>query len=83
MDKYEARLAAETASICEVDGIRYYAIGVQYMRTSRNRMQHSIILHDLRANSVTSAKMEDTTVVRWNFPPDLVAQTLEKYRSGG
>lgn len=83
MDKHEARLAAETASICEVYGIMYYAEGVQYSRTSRNRMQYSIILHDLRANSITIARIDDVTVVRWNFPPDLVAQTLEKYRSGG
>lgn len=83
MDKHEARLAAETASICEVDGIRYYAVGIQYARNARGLMQCSMILHDLRANSITIAKIDDVTVVRWNFPPDLVAQTLEKYRAGG
>lgn len=82
MDKHEARLAVDFNALCESGGVRYYAYGTQYSKDARGHAKDSIILHDLRANSITQAEIKSVSIVNWNAPPELVERKLAEYRAG-
>lgn len=81
IDCHEAKLAVQTASICEHRGIRYYATGMEYSKKGQHGIPTwGIVLHDLRANSVIHAPFEEVGIVRWNLPEELVREILKKSR---
>ena len=80
MDKYEAKLAVDLNAICVSGGIRYYAYGMEYINPIDKPAYESIILHDLRANSITHADRERTTVEDWKAPPEDVEKRLALLR---
>lgn len=58
MDKAEAILAVELNAICENGGIKYYAYGNERIKELEKPAREFIILHDLKANSITRAEIE-------------------------
>ena len=80
MDKYEAKLAVDLNAICVSGGIRYYAYGMEYINPIDKPAYESIILHNLRANSITHADRERTTVEEWKAPPEYVEKRLALLR---
>ena len=81
MDKAEAILAVELNAICENGGIKYYAYGNERIKELGKPAREFIILHDLKANSITRAEIEKTAVVDWKAPAAYVETRLERIRA--
>ena len=81
MDKAEAILAVELNAICENGGIKYYAYGNERIKELEKPAREFIILHDLKANSITHAEIEKTAVVDWKAPAAYVEARLERIRA--
>lgn len=78
MTKNEAFLAVQFNSICESGGISYYAYGLEHIHEPGKKPREAIILHDLKANSITHAEYSKTAVIDWKAPEWLVKERLEK-----
>ena len=81
MDKAEAILAVELNAICENGGIKYYAYGNERIKELEKPAREFIILHDLKANSITRAEITKTAVVDWKAPAAYVEARLERIRA--
>ena len=81
MDKAEAILAVELNAICESGAIKYYAYGNERIKELGKPPREFIILHDLKANSITRAEIEKTAVVDWKAPAAYVKTRLERIRA--
>lgn len=78
MTENEARLAVSLHSICESEGVKYYACGILHMNMPGEPVRNSIILHDMRANSTTQCDYERVSVADWRAPDYFVAHRLEE-----
>ena len=78
MTRSEAILAVRFNSICESNGIRYYAYGLEYIHEPDKKHRESIILHDLNTSSITHAEYRQVSVVDWKAPDWLVESQLKK-----
>ena len=82
MDRHEAELAVVSAALCEYRGVIYYAYSVVYTKNPRGRPMWSVVLHERRANTTIQVPLDQTRVVNWNLPEDLVARRLAAMRGG-
>lgn len=81
MDIHEARIAVQFSAICKNRGILYYAIGLAYTKNPRGIPMWSIILKDRYVNSTTQAPLDQTDVVQWNAPSELIERKLAESRA--
>lgn len=80
MDKAEAILAVDLNAICESGNVQYYAYGNERIKEPGKSARESIILHDLKTNSITHAEIERTVVVDWKAPEWIVNLRLKRIR---
>lgn len=81
MDKAEAILAVELNAICVSGGVRYYACGNERTKMPGKPPRESIILHDMKENSITHAELETTSVLDWKASPLFVETRLRQIRA--
>ena len=83
MDIHEAHVAVKFSAICKNRGILYYAHGITYTKNPRGIPMWSIILKDRYVNSNTQAALDQTEIVQWNAPMELIERMIAESRAKG
>lgn len=63
MKREELKRAINNNTLCEYDGIKYYVYGASVTHKKGGAVNERVILHDLKANSITDAEYEKVTLL--------------------
>lgn len=71
MKREELRQAINNNTLCEYDGIKYYVYGASITHKKGRGVVERVILHDLKANSITDAEYDKVTLLEGEFVQDI------------